>query len=142
MQTQTTVATIQSQLQKLMAGDLSWKTMLATLRSKAPSGVSLTTVTGNVVTSVPGGTAPASTSLNQTGKQSVGTLIVTGTASDKRTVAAYADRLGSVKGLTAPLISNVATDNHQLTFTVNLIITSDALGGRYAPRTVPATGGH
>ena len=142
VQTQTTVATIQSQLQKLMVGDLSWKSMLATLRSQAPHGIVLTTVTGNVATVVPGSTVPAGTSLNQTGKQSVGTLIVTGTAPDKRTVAAYADRLGAVKGLTAPLISSVTTDNHQLTFTVNLIITSDALGGRYAVSAVPATGGH
>jgi Tfp pilus assembly protein PilN len=143
VQSQAEAATIQAHLQKLMTGDLSWKAMLTTLRSKAPAGVNLTTVTGNVVTSLPGGTPPTTTSLNQTGKQSVGTLIITGTAHDKRTVAAYADQLGKIKGLTAPLISSVTTAATSVTFTVNLIVTSDALGGRYAAAAVvPATGGH
>jgi Tfp pilus assembly protein PilN len=136
--------TIRTQLQKLMVGDLSWKAMLTTLSAKAPAGVHLTTVTGKIVTatSTKNGTSISSSVLNQTGKLSVGTLSVTGTASDKRSVAAYADRLATVKGLTAPLITNVAADNHTVTFTVDLIVTTDAFGGRYAVSpTTTSTGG-
>jgi Tfp pilus assembly protein PilN len=136
-------ATISAQLQKLMVGDLSWKAMLTTLRSKAPAGIKLVTITGNVaVPGAPTNAAPAA-SLNQTGKLAIGTVIVTGTANDKRSVAAYADRLGTVKGLTAPLISSVTAQDHTLDFTVNLIVTSDALGGRYSAHTTTSqTGGH
>jgi Tfp pilus assembly protein PilN len=141
---QAQASTIRTQLQKLMVGDLSWKSMLTVLRSKAPAGVHLTTVTGKVTTptSKNGGTV-ASGVLNQTGKLSIGSLNVTGTARDQRSVAAYADRLATVKGLTAPLISSVSAADHTLTFTVELIITTDAFGGRYAVSPVTSTtGGH
>jgi Tfp pilus assembly protein PilN len=142
---QAQATTIRTQLQKLMLGDLSWQSMLTTLRSKAPAGIHLTTVTGKVTTAVSTKTGGSSTAgvLNQTGKLSIGTLSVTGTASDQRSVAAYADRLATVKGLTAPLISNVSAADHTLTFTVDLIVTTDALGGRYtlSPAT-SSTGGH
>jgi Tfp pilus assembly protein PilN len=140
------VQSIQTQLRTLMVGDLSWKGMLTTLRAKAPSGVSITTVTGNInaaaiTAAVPGAAAAA---LNQSGKPSVGQLTITGTAPDKKTTAAYADKLGSVKGLTAPLISSITSSASAVTFTVTVVITSDALGGRYsaaAPATT-TTGGH
>jgi Tfp pilus assembly protein PilN len=142
---QADASAIRTHLQKLMVGDLSWKAMLTTLRSKAPAGINLTTVTGKVTTAIATNNSASTTSgvLNQTGKASVGTLSVTGTARDQRSVAAYADRLATVKGLTAPLISSVTAADHTLTFTVDLIITTEALGGRYtlAPAT-STTGGH
>jgi Tfp pilus assembly protein PilN len=145
------IGTIQSQLRKLMAGDLSWKTMVTTLRTVAPDGITLTNVTGFVSagaagsTSRSGSTQPNSGVLNQTGKLQIGQLTVTGTAPTKTAVAGYADRMATVNGLTAPLITNVTATQgtHAVTFTVSLVITSDALGGRYAvPATSVVTGGH
>jgi hypothetical protein len=62
----------------------------------------------------------------------VGSLTIAGTSKDKRSVADYADRLAKVKGLTAPFITSVTALGGKVTFTVNVLITSDALGGRYA----------
>jgi Tfp pilus assembly protein PilN len=147
------IGTIQQELQKLMLGDLSWKTMVTTLRTVAPAGIALTNVTGATSAgaaaaghpaSIPGG-QPNISVLNQSGKQQIGQLTVTGTAPSKTSVAIYADRLGQVPGLTAPLITNVtATPGaHTLGFTVTLIITADALGGRYTTSAAAAlTGGH
>jgi Tfp pilus assembly protein PilN len=144
---QSQIGTINSQLHKLMAGDLSWTTMLGTLRSNAPSGIDLTQV-GGVISA---GAATSSNSqvkpsvLNESGKSQIGQLTVTGTAPSKNTVAAYADKLATVRGLTAPLITSAtsADNSHALTFTINLVITTDALGGRYAtPDLSTATGGH
>lgn len=144
---QSKTAATQSQLQKLMVGDLSWKSMLVTLASKAPAGVTINTVDGTVTA----GAAAATTAgtavtgnalLNQTGKATVGTVTVTGAAPDKRTVAAYADSLATVQGLTAPLVSSVQAQTKGVTFTISAVITSDALGGRYARTTTGLSGGN
>lgn len=141
---QSGAAVIQESLTKLMAGDLQWKDMLTTLRASARHGVTLTGVTGTITA---GGTGQAATPsglsvLNQTGKAQVGTLTITGTALDKNAVAAYVDALAQVKGLAAPFPASVTTTSGSLTFSVSVIMTSDALGGKYAPRTSTPSGGN
>ncbi|MDT4918686.1 MAG: hypothetical protein QOI15_3121 [Pseudonocardiales bacterium] len=141
VQAQTQIADTRSQLELLMVGDLSWKTMLTTLRDKAPAGVAVESITGTVT---PGsvGTVSESDVLNQTGSASIGQLSITGNAPDKRTVAAYADALSRIKGVTAPLISAVQASSRPVTFTITAVITTDALGGRYATDASVATGGN
>jgi Tfp pilus assembly protein PilN len=142
---QADINNIQTQLQQVMVGDLSWKTMLSAVRDKAPAGSSVTSISGDVGA---GGSSSAGGSvLNQTGSASVGQLTITGSASDKRTVAAYADALAKVRGLTAPLISGFQSTTTGLTFTITAVITTDAFGGRYATATdgtgtPSATGGN
>ena len=134
-------AAINSQLTKLMVGDVRWKEMLATLRANATGGIGISSVsaTMGVVGSSSGASSTGGLSvLNQTGKQQVGTLTITGTAPDKNSVAAFIDRLSKLKGLAAPFPANVAGDKGAVTFTASVIITSDALGGRYAT----SQGGH
>ena len=134
--------TITDDLTRLMAGDLQWKDLLATLRRSAGGGVSISGVNGLIsvgaANALQTGTSGGLGVLNQTGKQQVGTLTITGTATDKNSVAAYVDTLAKVRGLTAPLPASLTGSNGKLSFAVNVVITSDALGGRYAPR-VPAT---
>ena len=139
-------ASIKNQLTKLMVGDVRWKDMLATLRSNATGGVALTSVSATMTA---GGASTGGPSafgglgvLNQTGKQQVGTLVITGTAPDKNAVAAFIDRLSKLTGLAAPFPANVSGGKGSLTFTANVIITSDALGGRYAPTQAQTQGGH
>jgi Tfp pilus assembly protein PilN len=137
---------IKTELTKLMVGDLQWKNMLAVIRAKAPGGVVVNSITATVTT---GGAPSGSTSsvggglgvLNQTGKLQVGTLTIVGSAPDKNSVAAYLDALTKVPGLAAPYPASVTGDKGKLTFTANVIITSDSLGGRYA-KLATSTGGH
>lgn len=150
---QARTASIHSQLQRLMVGDLSWRQMLTTLRTQAPAGVGLTQVSGTITTGAAGtnGTTDATGGYNAlgSGQQAVGTLTLTGAARDKKSVADYADKLGGVKGLADPFPTSVTTAASKVTFTMTLIITSDALGGRYAApssttsgaTTAPATTG-
>ena len=148
VEAQSGAAAIQNQLRALMAGDLSWNTLLSRVNSVAPAGVSITEVDGQVNASAAGppaggnggGAAAGAGSLNQSGKAEVGTVTFNGTARDKNSVAAFADRLARVTGLTAPLISSVVTANHAISFSVDVVITSDALGGRYSTGAAP-TGG-
>ena len=143
-QTQSTA--IRSELARLMVGDLRWKDMLATLRSHAPAGVTIGNVSGTVTSGAASVTSGSSTVglgvLNETGHQEVGTLTISGTAPDKNSVAAYIDALTKVPGLAAPFPANVTGTTGKVTFVANVIITSEALGGRYATTTTTPQGGH
>jgi hypothetical protein len=138
-------AAIESSLTKLMAGDVQWTDLLTTLRASAKGGLTLTGVTGTMTAgaaaSQAGGAAGLGV-LNQSGKQQVGTLTITGSAPDKNTVAGYVDTLAKVTGLAAPFPASVTGTGGKLTFSVTSIITSDALGGRYAPPAASTAGGH
>jgi len=140
---QAQAASIRAELTKLMVGDLSWTNLLATLRKSAPARMTITTVTGITGVGAASTTTGASGGglgiLNQSGKQQVGTLTISGTAPDKNAVAAYIDTLTKVPGLAAPFPASLTGQGGKLTFSASVIITSDALGGRYA---VPAKGGH
>jgi Tfp pilus assembly protein PilN len=130
---QVQIANTRSELETLMVGDLSWKTMLTTVRAKAPAGVSPGAIHGTItgVTSSPG----LSSVLNLTGSATIGELTVSGFAQSRGGIAAYADALAKVSGLTAPLITNVQSTGEVLGFTISTVITTDALGGRYATAT-------
>jgi len=136
-------AAIKSELTKLMVGDLQWKDLLATVRSNAKGGVVITGVSATMTSgaaSAPGNvTALGLGVLNQSGKQQVGTLTIDGTAPDKNAVAAYIDSLAKVTGLASPFPASLTGQKGALTFSASVIITSDALGGRYATKT---QGGH
>jgi Tfp pilus assembly protein PilN len=139
-------AQIQQTLAKLMSGDLQWSKLLESIRGTAGRGVDITSVNGSVTTpgSTGANTGPAAAAggisvLNQTGEVQIGSLTITGTASDKNAVAAFVDRLSRVRGLAAAFPASVATTTGKLTFSVNVILTSKALGGRYAVK--PATPG-
>lgn len=139
VQAQAQITNIRAQLEQVMIGDLSWKTMLTTVRAKAPAGVQVTTITGQVNANQ--ASSLGSDVLNQTGSASVGQLTISGLAPDKKTVAAYADALAKVAGVTAPLISSVQSNEHDVSFGITAVITSDAYGGRFAAAT-DATGGN
>lgn len=138
---QSQAASIKAELTKLMAGDLQWRDLLAVLRKGAGGGVRITSVTGT--TTFGGGGVPADTGgtaiFNQTGKQQVGTLTIAGTAPDKNAVAAYIDTLTKIPGLTAAFPASVTGLSGKVIFAASVIITSDALGGRYS---ATSTGGH
>jgi Tfp pilus assembly protein PilN len=147
VEAQSGAAAIQSQLHGLMAGDLSWNTLLSRVAAVAPAGISISEVDGQVTAATAGapnsgggGAAAGAGSLNQSGKAAVGTVTFIGAARDKNSVAAFADRLARVPGLTAPLISSVVTAQHEINFSIDVVITSDALGGRYSTGAAP-TGG-
>ncbi len=51
------------------------------------------------------------------------------------------DRLASVRGVTVPLPASVTGDQGNLTYSINALITADALGGRFThPATADAGG--
>lgn len=132
---QSSAERITTSLRQLMAGDLQWTELLDVLRTSAAPGVTIQNVNATI--------APATKTsglgvLNQSGKQQVGTITITGSAPDKSTLAAYVDALAAVKGLAAPFPASAIGQSGGLSFSINVLITSDALGGRFGlPATTP-----
>lgn len=141
--TENSANTVQSQLRTLMAGDLPWSSMLQKIHRALPSGTSVTSVQGSVPSTLSGGGGAATTvnPLNQSGEQQVGTLTLTGAAPSKSAVAKYADNLGRITGVAAATPTSVATTSGSLTYTITALITSSALGGRYAAPAAPSAAG-
>jgi hypothetical protein len=130
--------TINTKLVQLMVGDVRWQPMYATVRSDAPAGVGITSISAQITTATAGATATPGTggtppygALISTGQTTIGTLTVVGTANSEDQVAAYADRLGTQTGVVNAVIQNYDGTSRPYTFTIAAILTTDALGGRY-----------
>ena len=137
---QVEAAGIRTQLHTLMAADVPWKTVIGEVRSHAPGGVALNSIAASISagnTTVGAGPAPV-TPLSVNGTVVVGQITVTGRANTKNAVAAYADSLNRVHGLTGSLITSVTAQGDAVTFTLNVAVTTDALGGRFGGPATPA----
>ncbi|HEU5110612.1 MAG TPA: PilN domain-containing protein [Micromonosporaceae bacterium] len=123
---------IEAQLATLMANDLRWSAVLASLRSAAPAGVRLTNVSAGL--DAPGNqAAPENAAQLPTSAKPIGDIDITGSADTKPQIAAYVDALARTPNLADPYLSNVTEDNQELQFTLRVSITESALGGRFTP---------
>jgi Tfp pilus assembly protein PilN len=140
LKAQTEAAGISQTLSTLMANDLSWRDLINRLQKQAHGDVVITGVSGSVIDPT-SGTGPSGLALlNDTGKTVVGTLTITGNSHDKRSLAAFVDRLASVRGMTVPLPASITAEQSPLTYSISALITADALGGRFT-QTPPAPAG-
>lgn len=121
------------QLKAVMATDLDWAAMLTTLRNAGtPSKVTISGVNGTM-NSTDKAASPTATLPGTSATRSVGTLLITGWAPDKKAVAAYADALAEQPVLADPYVTTVAKDEETggVTFSLKAGITSTALCGQF-----------
>jgi Tfp pilus assembly protein PilN len=123
---------ISSQLAVLLATDLQWPRLLAAVTRSGPAEIALTGVSGRLVPKTDVAARTVVQLPNTSGERKVGTLTISGLARTPVAVAAYVDALGKIKGLGDPLLGGVTAQDGQLHFTVEVDITSSALGGRYS----------
>ncbi|MEV4706655.1 hypothetical protein [Actinoplanes sp. NPDC049316] len=132
---------LKKQLKSVMARDLDWGALLMLLRTTGqPVDIEVTGVNGKLTTA---GDAPeASSALPSTSKSgSIGQVVVTGTAPDKKAVAAYVDLLAKQPTLANPYVTNVAsTEAGNVTFSLTVDITQKALCGRFGQACKPSGG--
>ena len=138
--TQQQVQTIQTALRQLMVGDVQWTQLLHALDSAAvPLHVTIGSVQATMTAGAASANGPGQVGtgvLNQTGDRTVGSLALTGTAPDQRAVAGFVDNLAQLPGLAAPFPANVGTQGSGVVqYSINVLITTKALGGRYAGTT-------
>lgn len=138
---QAQAAGIGQTLTTLMTNDLSWRDLINRMEQQAHRDVVITGVTGTVIDPTATTTTPSGLELlNESGQKVAGTLTITGTSHTKSALAAFVDRLGAVRGVTVPLPASVTAAAGSLTYSINALITADALGGRFSG-TPTAAGG-
>lgn len=124
--TKAAIAGLAGQLKTATAGDVAWYRLYPEIRNILPAGVGLTNIAGTAdlspVTQASKGTLPA------------GSLVINGEAKTKPAISSFLARLGSIPGVTDPLVTSVsateATKNY--TFTIQASVTSKALNTRYS----------
>jgi Tfp pilus assembly protein PilN len=138
LQAQAKTTAIQGQLATVMAGDLQWSKLIASLNKAANGRVTLGALTGEVDPTAGTAGSSATSPLATSGQQMVGTLTLSGLAPDYRSVAAFVDALSKVKGLAVVNPGSVSRTDKVVDFTVDLSLTSDALGGRFTAKPASA----
>jgi Tfp pilus assembly protein PilN len=123
---------IEAQLAKLMADDLRWSAVLASLRAAAPAGVQLTNVSARLNAPADEAAAADTAQLPSSAKP-IGGIDITGAAGSKPQIAAYVDALAKTRNLADPYLSSVTEDDRELQFTLRVSVTESALGGRFTP---------
>lgn len=123
--------TISKQLGTLLANDMSWSALLTTLRTTGTAAsVTVTGVNGNL-NKPTGGTPDLGTLPTAKGVTVIGTLIVTGSAPDKPSIAKYVDALGKIDTIANPYLTNAAVNNGALSFSITIDVTAQARCGRF-----------
>jgi len=119
--------TIDNELKTALTDDMPWATLLDSVRSTAAAkGVTVTTIVANLNSEKSGTSVAADT---------VGTMSISGTAKDKKTIAGYVDALAGVHAVSdAYLTVANQSDPKTWTFTLTAAITDDALCGRFTVR--------
>jgi hypothetical protein len=114
--------TISEQLATLLASDLPWATTQDKVRSTGTTaGLSVNAITGSLLTEK---NAAAASGI-------VATLIITGTAPDKKTIANYTDALAKLTGFANPYLTTATQTEDGVSFTVTASLTKDAQCGRF-----------
>jgi hypothetical protein len=133
-------ATLTRELTTVMANDLSWAALLDTLRSAGtPSNIKLVSVNGALLTA--DGQDSATTLPSADATTSIGSLLVTGAAPDKKAVAAYVDALAEESVVTNPYVTSVAVaDKGGVTFSLKAAITPKSLCGRFTVKCLSSGG--
>lgn len=113
---------IAAKLAALLASDLPWATTLDKVRSTGvAANVTISEMTGSLLSA-----DQAATSGN-----TVGTLALSGSAPDKKTIANFVDDLATLKGIANPYLTVANEEDTGVNFTLTAEITSDARCGRY-----------
>jgi hypothetical protein len=120
---------ITGQLSALQATDLPWSSLLDRVRAAgATLDITISSITGNL-------------SSDKTASIAVGSVSITGSAKDKKTIANYVDALALLSGTTNPYLTSASKgEDGRLQFTVTTAITSEAFCGRFT--TACKTGGN
>ncbi|AGZ39482.1 hypothetical protein [Actinoplanes friuliensis] len=125
---------ITKQLRTLMANDLPWASLLDTLRTTGTaSGIEVTGVNGILNATNASASDTAADLPSTSGSTSIGSLIVTGTAPDKDTIAKFVDALSTQTVVADPYLTSATkgSDDDNLQFSLRVDITGEARCGRF-----------
>ncbi|GIF41022.1 PilN domain-containing protein [Actinoplanes xinjiangensis] len=120
--------TLKTELTAVLADDLSWTNLINLIREEArKEKVTLTELNASLAEKTEGA---------QDTSGVIGTLNISGTAKDKRVIADFVNKLGSLQHVTNPFVTNANKDktlNHY-SFTATVAVTYKALCGRFTTK--------
>ncbi|GGQ64548.1 PilN domain-containing protein [Couchioplanes azureus] len=127
---------LKEQLETAMANDLDWAALLHLLRTTGPDTVKVSSISGQIAEQTKADASKSPGALPGAAKSaSIGTVTVTGTAPDKKTVAAYVDALAAEATVGNPYVTSVSTSKQEgeehVSFSIDVQITKKALCGRF-----------
>lgn len=132
---QGSIAAVGKQVGTLLANDVDFEALLNSVTAHAPAGVSLSqlSVTLDAVTSksTTGGVAVGGAVLDTSGRKHIGSILLTGQASDLAQVAAYVDRLTATPGLVGVFPTSQQVTGKAVQFTLQIVPTDQLLSHRY-----------
>jgi hypothetical protein len=142
IRTQTQSKAVQADLAKLFADEVQWTLLINAVGEVAPPGVEQTSVTAGIAgattaTGAAAAGAPASSGAATTtadGKRIIGRITVEGKAPTKPAVASYLDAVAKLDGVANPLATTINAETNTagpVTFSLQIDLTADALGGRF-----------
>lgn len=135
VQVRNETATLTKQLSTLMANDLPYATLFKTLRTTATAAkVNIEGVTAALNTAADKTSAAAGTTTtlpSESSTASIGTLVIVGSAPDKKSIAAFSDKLGGVAMIADPYVTSVTTASGKVSFSLSAAISSAAACGHY-----------
>lgn len=130
---QNQISQIKLQLSGVMASDLPWTTLVNNIEKVAPKGLTVAAVAAQLdVDPAGGGQAPAPAPAPAAGTPTVGSIDVSGTARDYRSVAAFADALARVRGFVDVDPGSLSGDGRGASYTLTLSFTKAVFGGRFS----------
>jgi len=125
---------IGGQLAALLRDDVSTSDLIDAIRGVATDGVLVSSVALDLLRG-PGDVDAVGVagSLDDSGLDHLGTLELTGTAPDQRTIAAFVDRLDDLDGITVPYLvsARASTAGNGVEYTIEATITGDLRTDRF-----------
>jgi len=133
VQVRNETAALTKQLSTLLANDLPYATLFKDLRTTATAAkVNVEGVTAALDTTADKTAATAGSVLpSESSAATVGTLVIVGTAPDKKSVAAFSDKLAGVDMIADPYVTSVTTAKSGVSFSLSAAIASAAACGRF-----------
>ncbi|MEV4277837.1 PilN domain-containing protein [Actinoplanes xinjiangensis] len=119
---------LKTELTTVLADDLSWTNLINLIRDNArKEKVTLTDLNAGLAETAEGAADNSGV---------VGSLNISGTAKDKRVIANFVNRLGSLDHVTNPFVTSANKDKvlNIYSFTVTVTITDKALCGRFTTK--------
>lgn len=126
----TNVSNVNSQLSKLMVGDVDVPALVEHIAGELPPGTALNEVTVTLGSGTQQNGSSSSLSLDTSGRSHIGTVSLLGTATHLADVATFVDALNGVTGLVdvTPISNAAASDKGTASkFTVQLNLTAEVL---------------
>lgn len=135
VQVQNSITEIQKQLGTLLTYDVDQSALVAKIRQKLPSNMTISqlTITIDAGTAATAGAGTGAGSLDASGATHIGTVTLAGNERHISDVSAFVNALSTVPGVVAPYPGSTTSSGTSVQWSIQLTLTAELLTHRYDP---------